>query len=151
MRWIWGRSRTDILAGLTVSATGLFVLLQASGYAMGTARNMGPGYFPTMIGFALIAIGVAIVVIEGRTPSDQRPEFIDLRSILLIMGAISAFTLIVEPFGLAPATFIAVFVASRADGESSFLFSTVLSLIVAVASVAIFTYGLGVQVDAVRW
>ena len=26
MRWIWGRSRTDILAGLTVSATGLFVL-----------------------------------------------------------------------------------------------------------------------------
>lgn len=148
---IMRRSLTDVIAGLTVSALGVFMLVSSWGYAMGTARDMGPGYFPTIIGFALVILGFAIVVIEGRVRSDQAPEFTSLRSILLIIGSISAFALMVEPFGLGPATFIAVMLSSFADRSSTVLFAVVLAAIVSVVSVLLFMYGLGVQVDAVRW
>ncbi|MEO3385040.1 tripartite tricarboxylate transporter TctB family protein [Mesorhizobium sp. CAU 1741] len=148
---IMGRRLTDVMAGLTMSALGIFVLASSSGYAMGTARDMGPGYFPTIVGFALVLFGPAIIVIEGRNPSEQAPEFTSLRSILLIIGSITAFALMVERFGLAPATFVAVMLSSFADRSSTLPFSLMLAAIVSIVSVLLFMVGLGVQVDAVRW
>lgn len=145
------RSMTDIVAGVATSAVGLFVVIQSWEYPMGTARDMGPGYFPTIAGIALILLGMGIILLEGRLQSDEQPEFAEARPILLIMAGIGAFAFMVEPFGLAPAAFASVFLAALADRSTSIPYAGVLALIVAVAAVLLFTYALGLTIPAVRW
>lgn len=148
---ILGRSMTDVVAGMSTSIVGLLVIAESWTYPMGTARDMGPGYFPTVAGSALVLLGIAITVIEGRVPRDEDVEFIHFRQIALLLGSILIFAGLVEPFGLAPATFAAVFLAALADRSSSLLFAAVLGCIVTAASVVAFVYGLGVQIPAIRW
>lgn len=145
------RSMTDVIAGTATSAVGLFVVIQSWAYPMGTARDMGPGYFPTIAGIALILLGIGIVLLEGRLPSDEKPEFAEARPILLIMASIGVFALVVESYGLGPAAFLSVFLAALADRSTSLLFAGVLALLVAVASVLLFIYGLGLTIPAMRW
>jgi hypothetical protein len=55
----------DFWAGLMFIATGLFFSLWAMEfYQMGTAVRMGPAYFPTVLGFLLVALGL-IVLLQG--------------------------------------------------------------------------------------
>jgi hypothetical protein len=145
------RSLTDIAAGVTTSAVGVFVLVQSWGYPWGSAREMGPGYFPAATAAAMILLGAGIILVERRTPADERPEFIGLRPLALIMSSIAAFGFIVGPFGLAPATFIAAFLSALADRGTSVLFAVTLSTIVAAVAVLLFTFALGLQIEAVSW
>jgi hypothetical protein len=55
----------DFWAGLMFIASGLFFALWAMEfYQMGTAVRMGPAYFPTVLGFLLVGLGV-IIVLQG--------------------------------------------------------------------------------------
>ena len=55
----------DFWAGLMFIASGLFFALWAMEfYQMGTAVRMGPAYFPTVLGFLLVGLGV-IVLLQG--------------------------------------------------------------------------------------
>ena len=44
------RNRIDLLAGLFVGLVGVIALIEAMNFELGSARRMGPGYFPFYIG-----------------------------------------------------------------------------------------------------
>ncbi|HWK66876.1 MAG TPA: tripartite tricarboxylate transporter TctB family protein [Rhizobiaceae bacterium] len=148
---ILGRDVTDVVAGVATSIIGLLVVYNAWEYPMGTARDMGPGYFPTLAGVALALLGPGIIFVEGRRPVDEKPEYVHPRSLLLILGSIGMFAALVGPFGLGPATFASVFLSALADRTSTLLFATVLAFCVTGFAVAAFVYGLGVQIPGIRW
>ena len=52
----------DILSGLIFLGFGLAFGFAATGYEIGTAFRMGPGYFPLLLAGALALLGVAIIV-----------------------------------------------------------------------------------------
>ena len=57
----------DFWSGLMFVGSGLFFALWAMEfYQMGTAVRMGPAYFPTVLGFLLVALG-AIVLLQSLT------------------------------------------------------------------------------------
>lgn len=148
---ILGRDITDIVAGVATSTIGLLVVYHAWEYPMGTARDMGPGYFPTLAGIALALLGPGITFAEGRKPIDEELEYVRPRSLLLILGSIGMFAALVGSFGLGPATFAAVFFSALADRSSSLLFATGLAFCVTAFCVAVFAYGVGIQIPAIRW
>jgi hypothetical protein len=56
------KSPKDFWAGLMFIASGLFFAVWAlEFYQMGTAVRMGPAYFPTMLGFLLVALGLIVL------------------------------------------------------------------------------------------
>ncbi|BCH21085.1 membrane protein [Mesorhizobium sp. L-8-10] len=148
---VFDRSMTDIVAGGATSLVGLLTVYFAWEYPLGTARDMGPGYFPTIAGVVLALLGLGIVVVEGRTPVEEDHDYIHPRQLLLVLGSIAAFAALVGPFGLGPATFVAVFLASLADRSPSLLLAAMLAVLVTAFSLAAFVYGLGVQIPAIRW
>ena len=60
----------DIFAGLIFIAFGVGTFVLAHDYEIGTAVEMGPGYFPAAIGLVLAAIGIAAIIrgISRKTP-----------------------------------------------------------------------------------
>jgi len=52
----------DFISGALFIACGAVFLALAQNYELGTARRMGPSFFPTLLSGALIAIGVGVLV-----------------------------------------------------------------------------------------
>jgi len=67
MRLNWQRTR-DFWAGLMFALIGGSAMWIARGYPFGSARSMGPGYFPVVLGGLLVILG-AVIMSEpwGRT------------------------------------------------------------------------------------
>ena len=53
------RNARDLLAGCLFLAFGVAFLVLAQNYPLGSARRMGPAYFPVVLSLILIAIGLA--------------------------------------------------------------------------------------------
>ena len=51
------RNPRDFLAGLLFIAIGVATVIGASDYPLGTIRNIGPGYYPILLGIALALLG----------------------------------------------------------------------------------------------
>lgn len=90
----------DILAGLIFIAFGTGTFILAHDYEIGTAVEMGPGYFPAAIGLVLAAIGVAAI---ARGISRKSPDPITshrIEPLFLVFAGILAFSFLIERAGL---------------------------------------------------
>ena len=52
----------DFWAGLLLIAVGTLAVAIAHDYPLGTARRMGPGYFPIVLGALLVLFGIYVLV-----------------------------------------------------------------------------------------
>src|SRR5690606_17797986 len=62
------RNKQDFWAGIMFAVIGAFAALGSLRYSMGTARDMGPGYFPFWLGICLGVLG-AIVALRSVSAS----------------------------------------------------------------------------------
>lgn len=147
MSW---KNRTGLFAGAVPIGIGLLTLFETWALPLGSSRNMGPGYFPTLLGILMILLGVGIIVVEGRQ-EDVNPPRVALRPLLAISLAIIAFALLVKRFGLAPAVMAATIISSAADRDMRPVGTLVYAIILALFTVVLFQYVLGLRVEAIRW
>lgn len=56
------RDTPDLLGGALMAAVGLFFALYGSQYTFGTAQRMGPGWFPVVLGWVLLVLGILIAL-----------------------------------------------------------------------------------------
>lgn len=90
----------DIFAGLIFIAFGVGTFVLAHDYEIGTAVEMGPGYFPAAIGLVLAAIGIAAIIrgISRKTPDPITPHRIE--PLILVFAGILTFSFLIERTGL---------------------------------------------------
>lgn len=140
----------DVVGGLLLVAFGLwFALYALEHYAYGTARRMGPGYFPAWVGFLVATLGGVIAVFGLLRAGD--PIFIQLRPLLAIIAATGVFALTVERFGVVPAVGALVFTAALGESPYRLVRTTLLALGLAVVAVMLFGWGLGIPFQPFRW
>lgn len=147
-----GRARdyTDLIGGAALVLFGLWFHLYASGnYDAGTLRRMGPGFFPGAIG-VLVAVFGALLALPAlfRRGDLPRPS---LRPLVAIIAGGLAFTYLIEPLGLVPATLALVGLAALAEPRFRPLRTAVLAAALAAIAVLVFSEGLGIPVPAFRW
>jgi hypothetical protein len=94
----------DLLAGLIFIAFGVGTFVLARDYEIGTAVEMGPGYFPAAMGLVLAAIGIGAIArgISRKTPDPITPHRI--APLLLVFAGILAFSFLIERAGLVVAS-----------------------------------------------
>jgi hypothetical protein len=107
-------------AGATVVVIGLFAMWEAVQYPFGTARMIGPAVFPFGISLLMICSGLAILADDlrpkaGGEDEELPPAAIPVRNLLAILGSMAAFGFLLQRFGLIPAVFAGVLIASLAD------------------------------------
>ena len=90
----------DLLAGLIFVAFGLAVFFKAHDYEMGSALDMGPGYFPAAVALVLVGLGLLAIVrgLNRKTPDPISPH--RLEPLVLVFLSVLAFSLLIEKAGL---------------------------------------------------
>lgn len=135
------RSPQDLGAGavfVTIGAAGLYF---GQDLAFGSSARMGPGYFPTILSWLIIAIGLVLAVKSLATdgPPVERAYF---RPLFAILAAIVAFGFLIDRIGLALTAAVltvgSAYARRNVNPKETLLLAAGLALFV----VLVFAYGL---------
>jgi hypothetical protein len=139
----------DIVGSTLLALLGLLVLSMSFGYGIGTFSEMGPGFFPMILGGTAIILAAAIGI-----PALRRQEVLPRPSWRPLMGVglgIAFFALTVESFGVLPAIMLVAIVVGTSNRESRALEVGVLAAILAFLIWAVFFKLLGMPLTAFRF
>ena len=141
----------NVWVGLFFVLTGVvFAAMALTRLPIGTAAQMGPGYYPILLSIILVGLGSAIVFGFGGE-GDDPGEVVSLRSFLLVAGAPVLFALTIRTLGFLPATFLAVFAASLADRSATLMQALTTAIGLTVFCVAVFSYGIKVPYPLIAY
>ncbi|GAU84634.1 tripartite tricarboxylate transporter TctB family protein [Bosea sp. BIWAKO-01] len=137
----------DVLAGGLFMLIGAATSLSALGYALGTMRRMGPGYFPLVLGLLLTGIGVALIAQAWRRGRVGTPiEWGSTRPLAFVLGGLAFFGLTLTELGFVLANTLFIGVTSYAGREFRWHETLVLSLALTVMAALVFIVGLKLQI-----
>ena len=136
------KSPKDFWAGLMFIGIGLFFLIGARNYELGSAARMGPAYFPTMVGGLIAVIGV-VVFFQSFVGGGGKVAAFPLRLILFMTAALLLFGYLLKPLGLVAALTLLVVVSAFAGHEFKLKEVLILAFALIVLSVLVFVKGLG--------
>lgn len=151
MRFLRDINLTSLIVALVFIIVGGTVAFIASGYPIGTARHMGPGYFPIACGVLLVGLGLAVLIFEGFSSASPRAERPDVRAWFFIMASILVFAALIETMGLVPAVIATSLTSLLANPRFKPISAIVTSVTIAVLASAIFVWGLHFNVDLFKW
>jgi hypothetical protein len=136
------RAPRDFWSGLLFIAIALFFIAMATRYRFGTPERMGPAFFPIVIGLLLAALGA---ILSGRALAFDGGPFqrMHLQPLAVTMAAVVLFGVALQWLGLVAAIVALVVVGSYADRAARLVESIGLAALLAVFSVAIFVWLLG--------
>jgi hypothetical protein len=134
----------DFYAGLLFVAFGVFAIVIARNYPLGTAARMGPGYFPRLLGILLIVLGAALSLTALRGQGPKLPGW-KWRPVSIVLLSVVAFGLVLTHAGLVLSTVGLIVVASTASREFRFRESVLSGVLLAALSVGVFVIGLKLQ------
>ena len=135
------KSPQDVGAAVVFVGAGLAGVYFGRDLALGSASRMGPGYFPVILSWIIIGIGI-VVGFKGLTIDGPRIEPIQFRPILVIIAAILAFGFLIDTIGLALTAALLTVLAAFARRDVNLWETILLAAGLAVFSVGLFVYGL---------
>jgi hypothetical protein len=136
------RNGKDFYAGLFFLFIGIVTVLEARSYSVGTVRNMGPGYFPAMLGYLLLMIGGGIAV-RGIWLKGEGIKITSLRPLLMVSSAVLSFAFLLGPAGLILAILVSVFISCLGSREFRIRDVVILFFVLAAIATGLFVYALG--------
>ncbi|WP_020653094.1 tripartite tricarboxylate transporter TctB family protein [Massilia niastensis] len=140
------RNQKDFWAGILFVVFGGEFAGIGSSYAYGTAERMGPGYFPTIVGVLLVAIGIGVALgaLAASAELDKVKKF-SWSTLLLILGPVVLFGVLLEPLGLVACLFLLVCIASHASHEFGWKAALGNAAVLIAISLTVFIYLLDLQ------
>jgi len=132
----------DFWSGLMLIAIGAVAVFMARDYPFGTALRMGAGFFPVVLGAALVLFGLYFAA-RGLRSAEKIAGNWSPRALIVLPLAFVAFGVLMEHAGFIPAM-LALIVGSAAAG-TEFRIGEVLALsvLLTVMCVALFIWALG--------
>ncbi len=138
------RIQADFWTGIMFLAIGTGAALVSRGYDMGTAHQMGPGYFPFLLGIILDLLGLFVLVGSLGTGAPDAEHISWHPKVLgIIVFSIVAFGLALETLGLVIALCLVLGISAFASHEFSWRTTFIVMATLIPFSVLVFVYGLG--------
>ena len=136
------RNNRDFWAGVMLIATGATSVIIARNYSFGTSLRMGPGYFPSVLGGALVLFGLYLVV-AGLKRNEKIEGNWSLRALIVVPLSLVLFGLLMEHAGFIPALIVLIFGSAAAGTEFKPLEVLLLAVGLTAFCVVLFIWGLG--------
>lgn len=136
------RNPKDFYAGLVFILVGIAFIYVGRDYGFGTARRMGPGYFPIVLSGLLICIGL-VIGLRGVAVAEEPPKGFTLKGLLLVTVSVLLFGVLIRTMGIMVATAVIVCVSAVASQRFNWKPTIVLAIGLAVFCVVVFVYALG--------
>ncbi len=135
------KSPQDLGAGVLFLLFGIAGLVLGRDLDFGSARSMGPGYFPMLISGLIILIGLVVTArsfsIEG--PAIERLQF---RPIFVLLVSLAIFSLLIREIGVVLTSILMMVAAAYARPKVAIVETLVFAACVAAFVALVFVYGL---------
>ena len=136
----------NVLCGLLFIAFGGALAWNALGLEIGTASEMGPGYFPLGLAGLLGILGL-ILIVGSFTSAERSPlERFESRGFAMVLLAVAAFGLTINKLGFVPAIVLTLAIAIVASSEFRPLAGLATIVTLLAFCWAVFVKGLGMPV-----
>jgi hypothetical protein len=136
------RALKDILAGGIFAVLGVAFATGSLAYEIGSPLQMGPGYYPLVLGGLLVAFGLMILVKGFIAGAEEPIGDVDWRAVVLVTAALLFFGLTIRGLGLVGAMFGASVLGALARSETSLRDVLLISVGLTVLCVGIFVFAL---------
>ncbi len=112
-----GNIRRRLIGSFAIAGLGLLAIYQATGYPMGSLRQIGPGAVPMGLGVLLTTLGIAFFL---DVPEDEEsvPDF-QWRPLIAVSAAMAAVAFLVEFSGMVAAIVGLVGISEFAERDYS--------------------------------
>jgi len=141
------KSPQDFGSAIVIMLIGVAGVYFGSDLTMGTAGRMGPGYFPRLLSWLIIAIGLFIgmksLAVDG--PEIQAPKF---RPLFFVLLSIMIFGYMMKYVGLFITAIVLVLIAAYARRDVNLLETIAFGIVLSLATIGVFVYGLGQPLPA---
>jgi hypothetical protein len=147
---MYTRDYRDLIGGGLLLLLGLFLGFHAlTSYDLGTLRHMGPGMFPTWLGFLLAGIGAVVMVLGLFRPGERiEPHY---RQFVAIILGVMIFAMTVGTFGMIPAVVLVTIAAVLADDKLGVVATAMLAVVLTALALLIFRVGLRIPLQMFDW
>ena len=140
------RNNKDFWAGIMLIAFGGASIFIARDYPFGSTMQMGPGYFPSVLGTIL---GIHVMIIGLRT-AETITVRCSTRALIVLPLSLIGFGVLMTHAGFIPAMALLVFGSASAGREFKFVEVLLLTVILTGLSVTIFIWGLGLPYPLIK-
>ena len=144
------RSVKDFSAGVMFVVIGGMFGIGANQYPMGTAVRMGPAYFPSILGWGTVALGL-FVLFESFFVDEDPPAPVLWRPVILVLASVMLFGALVNTGGLITATAVQIIVSALGGHEFKWKEAIISALLMSISVWAIFDKALGLPFKLFPW
>jgi len=133
----------DVVAGAIFIAFAIAFGVVSTAYPMGSAAQMGPGYYPLLLSGVLGLLGIAIAL-TGWRKSAERMVVVRPLALIAVLSAPLLFAVTLRPLGFVPAVILTSLLATMAAPRMSWMARILSALGLALGCTAIFIWALGI-------
>jgi hypothetical protein len=148
MKFDW-RNNRDFFAGVMYISVGALGMWIARDYPFGSALRMGPGYFPTVLGGIMVAMGIYVLVLGIRNNEKMKGTW-SLRALIVLPIATVVFGFLMEEAGFIPAMMALIPMSAAASKEFKWLEVIPLTIGLTIVCMAGFIWALGLPYPLIK-
>ncbi|MBS7699988.1 MULTISPECIES: tripartite tricarboxylate transporter TctB family protein [unclassified Chelatococcus] len=143
-------NRKDLTAGLIfIAFAATYGYMSLNTMSVGTATQMGPGFFPAMLAACLAVTGVAVIVRAFSSGCERPFGVVPWRAITFLSLATVVFAAFADQLGMLPGTFVTTFTSCLASPRISLRQNLLISICLAVFCSLVFSIGLNVPLPII--
>lgn len=148
MKFDW-RNNRDIFGGLMYIVTGAVGWWIARDYPFGSTLRMGPGYFPTVLSWMMIAFGIAIFMMGVKNNVKIAGNW-SIRALIMLPLATAVFGYMMEEAGFIPAMLVLIPLSAAAGREFKLVEISLLTVGLTILCTLMFIKGLGLPYPLIK-
>ncbi|MFA6505833.1 MAG: tripartite tricarboxylate transporter TctB family protein [Treponemataceae bacterium] len=135
----------DFISGLFFFSFGAFFFVIGRTYNIGTARAMGPGYFPAVLSILLVLVGIALIARScfHSGAKTEQPAFIKMG---LVVASVVVFGISLSSLGLPIAVILSTLLSVKAGEKFTWKNALILAVLLAAGSSIVFVVLLGLPI-----
>jgi len=140
------RSQKDFWSAVMFVVFGVLFIAWSTDYQFGTTQRMGPGYFPTILGVMLVALGILVGLpsIKHDTP-ETHVERIGWRGLLVILGSVVLYAILLPRLGFVVSLTALVILSAMGSKEFTWKAALLSVVFLGLFSYLVFVKGLALQ------
>jgi len=142
------RNPKDFWSGILFLVIGLAFLVVAQDYAFGTARRMGPSFFPTVLSVILAVIGVVTIVRSFLTDGEKIQGFALKGLILITLGSI-IFGVVIRGAGMIAGVALITLITAYGSVKFHWRTAIIMAVVLAAFCAVVFVYALGLPIPII--
>jgi hypothetical protein len=141
--------RKDFWSGLMLIAIGGGAVFIARNYQFGSSLRMGPGYFPTILGGALVMFGVYFTIQGLRAGAEKLEGSVSLRALIILPLSLVLFGLLIDRAGFIPAMLALIIGSSTASSQFKLVEVLAFAVFMTAMCVIVFIWALGLPYELI--